>query len=78
MDLERALHKECNQIPMVVAQRLISSMMGRCVGASEVKRRSYRIFSHAATFEARPLLNLTRCTALRKSDIPMKMRHYDC
>ena len=32
MDLERALHKNCNQIPIVVAQRLISSMMRRCVG----------------------------------------------
>ena len=36
MDLERALHKKCNQIPMVVAQRLISSMMIRCVGACGV------------------------------------------
>ena len=30
------------------------------------------------TFEARPLFNLTRCIALWKSDIPMKIRHYDC
>ena len=36
IDLELALHKKCNQIPMVVAQRLISSMMRRCVGACEV------------------------------------------
>ena len=35
MDLERALHMKCNQIPMVVAQRLISSMMRRSVGACE-------------------------------------------
>ena len=27
--LERALHKKCNQSPMDVAQRLISSMMRR-------------------------------------------------
>ena len=36
MDLERALHKKCNQIPMAVAQRLISSIMRRCVGACGV------------------------------------------
>ena len=72
MDLERALHKQCNKIPMVVAQRLISSMM-RCVGACGGKWRSYQILSNDATFEARPLCNLTRC-----SDIPKKIRHYDC
>ena len=33
MDLTRALNKKCNQIPMVVAPMLISSMMRRCVGA---------------------------------------------
>ena len=33
MDLERALHKKCNQIPIVVAERLISSMIRCCVGA---------------------------------------------
>ena len=78
MDLERALHKKCNQIPLVVAQRLISSMMQRCVGACGVKRRSYQILSNDVTFEARPLCNLTWCTALYKSDIPKKIRHYDC
>ena len=36
MDLERALHKKCNQIPMLVAQRLISSMMRRLVGVCGV------------------------------------------
>ena len=36
MDLERALHKKCNQSPMVVAQRLISSMMRRLVGVCGV------------------------------------------
>ena len=36
MDIERALHKKCTQSPMVVAQRLISSMMGRCVGVCGV------------------------------------------
>ena len=36
MDLEHALHKKCNQIPTVVAQRLISSMMRCCVGACGV------------------------------------------
>ena len=78
MDLERALHKKCNQIPMVVAQRLISSMMKCCVGACGVQRRSYQILSNDVTFEARPLCNLTRCTALSKSDIPKKIRYYDC
>ena len=78
MDLERALHKKCNQIPMVVAQRLISSMMRRCVGACGVKRRKYQTLSNNVTFEARPLCNLTRCAAFWKSDIPMKIRHYDC
>ena len=34
MDFERAQHKKCNRIPMVVAQRLILSMKRRCVGAS--------------------------------------------
>ena len=78
MDLERALHKQCNQIPMAVAQKLISSMMRRCVGACGVKRRSYQILNNDVTFEARPLCNLTRCTALWKSDIQMKIRHFDC
>ena len=36
MDLERALHKKCNQSPMVVAQRLILSMMRRLVGVCGV------------------------------------------
>ena len=36
MDIERALHKKCYQIPMVVAQRLILSMMRRGVGACGV------------------------------------------
>ena len=78
MDLERALHKKCNQIPRVVAQRLISSMIRRCVNACEAKRRSYQILSNDVTFEVRPLCNLTRCSALWKSDIPKKIRHYDC
>ena len=78
MDLERALQKKCNQSPMVMAQRFISSMMRRCVGACGVKRRSYHILSNDVTFEVRPLCNLTRCTALWKSDIPMKIRHYNC
>ena len=78
MDLERALHKKSNQIPMVVAKRLISSVMIRCVGACGVKRRSYQIQSNDVTFEARPLCNLTRCNALWKSYIPKKIRHYDC
>ena len=77
MDLERALHKKCNQIHMVVAQRLISSMMIGCVGACGVKRRSYQIQSNDVTFEARPLCNLTQCTALWKSDIPKEIRQYD-
>ena len=51
MDLERALHKKCNQIPMVVAQRLISSMMRRCVGACGVTRRSYQILSNDVTVQ---------------------------
>ena len=73
MDLERALHTKCNQIPMVVTQRLISSMMRCCVGACRVYRRSYQILSNDVTFEARPLCNLTRCTELWKSDIPKKL-----
>ena len=36
MDLESALHKKCNQYPVVVAQGLISIMMRRCVGACGV------------------------------------------
>ena len=32
MDIECALHKKCYQIPMVVAQMLISSMERRYVG----------------------------------------------
>ena len=36
MDVERTLHKKCNRSPMVVAQRLISSMMRRCVGVCGV------------------------------------------
>ena len=35
MDLELALHEKCNQIPLIVAQRLISSIMRRWVGACE-------------------------------------------
>ena len=54
-NLERALHKKCNQIPMVVAQRLISSMLRLCVDACGVKRRSFQILSNDVTFEARPL-----------------------
>ena len=77
MDLERTLHKKCNQIPMVVAQGLISSMMKRCFGACGVKRRPYQILSNVVTFETRTLCNLTRCTALWKSGIPKKIRHYD-
>ena len=65
-------------IPMIVALRLISSMMRRGVGACGVKRRSYQILSNDVTFKARPLCNLTRCTALWKCDIPKKVRHYDC
>ena len=34
------------------------------------------ILINDATFEARPLCNLTRCAALLKSDIPKKIRHY--
>ena len=36
MDIERALHKKCNQSPMVVALRLISSMMRCCVAVCGV------------------------------------------
>ena len=76
MDLERSLHKKYNQIPMAAAQRLISRKMRRCVGICGVQRRSYQIPSKDVTFEARPLCNLTRCTALRNSDIPMIIRHF--
>ena len=78
MDLERALIKKFNQIPIAVAQRLISSLMRRCVGAYGVNiGHTVQIRSNDLTFKARPLCNLTRCTALWKSDIPMKIRHYD-
>ena len=36
VELERALHWKCIQIPMVEAQRLILITMGRCVGARGV------------------------------------------
>ena len=36
------------------------------------------MLSNDVTFKARPLGNLTRCTALWKNDIPKKIRHYDC
>ena len=36
IDLERALPKKRNQSPMGVAQRPLSSMMRRCVGACAV------------------------------------------
>ena len=68
--------KECNQIPIVVAQSLISNIKIHCVGACGVKRRSYQILNNYVS-KARPLCNLTWCTALWKSDIPMKIRHYD-
>ena len=38
IDLERALHKNCNRIPKVMVQRLIFSMMRRCVGAGSHTR----------------------------------------
>ena len=70
MDIERALHKKCNQMPVAVAQRLILSMMRRCVGAwggggsggggGGGKWRSYQILTNDDTFEARPLCSLTR------------------
>ena len=70
--------KECYQIPMVVAQSLISNIKIHCVGAcgSGVKWRSYQILNNYVS-KARPLCNLTWCTALWKSNIPMKIRHYD-
>ena len=33
LDIEPALHKKCYKTPMVVIQRLISSMMRHCAGA---------------------------------------------
>ena len=69
MDIESALHKKCNQKPMAVTQRLISSMMRRHVGVLGVcvwgggLRRSYHILSNDVPFDARPLCSLTRCTA---------------
>ena len=61
---------------MVVAQSLISNIKIHCVGVCGVKRRSYQILNNCVC-KAQPLCNLTRCTALWKSDIPMKIRHYD-
>ena len=54
MDLERELHKKCNQIPMAMAQRLISSMMRRYVGACGDERRSYQILSNDVPFRQDP------------------------
>ena len=58
-------------IPMIVALRLISSMMRRGVGACGVKRRSYQILSNDVTFKARPLCNLRYGNVIfqRKLDI---------
>ena len=48
MDLERALHKKWNLIPMAVVQRFILSRMKRCVGAGGY-RRSILILSTDVT-----------------------------
>ena len=68
--------KECNQISMVVAQSLVSNIKIHYVGACGVRRQSYQILNNYVS-KARPLCNLTWCTVLWKSDIPMKIRHYD-
>ena len=58
---------------------MYSNSYGRVSGAhfDMIRRRVdacgvYQILSNDVTFEARPLCNLTRCTALGKSDIPKK------
>ena len=65
MDLERELHKKCYQIPMALVQRVISSIIIRCVGAWGLTE-IYQILSNNVTFEVRPLCNLTRCTSNEK------------
>ena len=72
-----SLHKKCNPIPMAVTQRLISGMMRRSVGARGGLTEVIPDTETQCDIEARPLCNLTRCTALLKSVIPMKIRH-DC
>ena len=42
-------------------------------GLEELTEASDHILSNNVTFEARPLCNLTRCTASWESDIPMKI-----
>ena len=54
--------KECNQIPMVLPQSLISNIKIHCVGACGFKRRSYQILNNYVS-KARPLCNLTWWTA---------------
>ena len=55
MDLERALYNKCSQIPMVVSQRLISSMMRRCVDDCGVKRRSYQVLGNDGILKRDPI-----------------------
>ena len=65
MDLKHALHKKINQIPMAVVQRLISSMILNALWVlGELTEVIPEILSNDVTFEARPLFNLTQCTAL--------------
>ena len=59
----RALHKKLDRIPMAVVQRLISSMTRRCEVLEELTEASDHLLCNNVTFEARPLCNLTRCTA---------------
>ena len=49
---------------MTVVQRLNSSRMRRCVGALGLTEVITDTEYYDVTFEARPLCNSTRCTAL--------------
>ena len=71
MDHERALHKQCNNSYDRGSEANFEHDETWCGW-------SYQILSNDVTFKARPLCNLTRCTALWKCDIPKKVRYYDC
>ena len=78
MDHERALHKKCNNSYDRGSEANVDhdeTLCGCLWGLTEVIPD---ILRHDVTFKARPLCNLTRCTALWKCDIPKKIRHYDC
>ena len=74
MDFERALHKNSHGRGSEAHFEHGETLCGCLLGLTEITQ----ILSNVVTFEVRPLCNMTRCTALWKSDIPIKIRHYDC